>query len=277
MPVDPTKTKTLRDKFEADAYKRFRRVKGAIRQAVADEDVLGLGEQEARNADYDTPNPNDFRFLTDAEKKERFMQWLRQRIDDDVLEPTTRDNIRRGRHWTGSYVRSASRKGVEHATRELKKQGYDVPKESIEDVFNAPIHTDKLALVYTRAYDALEGITQEMDTQISRVLSDALVQGWNPRKAASKINDRVDKIGITRARTMARTEIIHAHATSTLDRFEALGVEKVGVEVELRTAGDSRVCPTCASLNGNVYSINEARGLIPIHPGCRCAYLPLVE
>jgi SPP1 gp7 family putative phage head morphogenesis protein len=46
--------------------------------------------------------------------------------------------------------------------------------------------------------------------------------------------------------------------------------------VELVTAGDLRVCPMCQGLNGKVYTIKEARGLIPVHPQCRCAWVPVM-
>jgi SPP1 gp7 family putative phage head morphogenesis protein len=282
MATDPTRTKTLRSDFSAECYRRFRPLKGALRTAIVDLDVLGLGESDAELADVSPPNPDDFRFLTDAEKKAQFQAWLDEQIDRGVLSagsatPNTRDNRNRARHWTASYVRAASKSGVRHADRELRKQGYDVPTGQLEDTFNKPIHQDKLQLLYTRVYDALEGVTTAMDKELSRTLTEGLSQGWNPRKTASKLNDRVDKIGITRARTMARTETIYAHAESTLDRFESVGVTEVTADVEFQDAGDSRVCPICESLDGNRYTIDEARGTVPAHPRCRCSWSPIVE
>jgi hypothetical protein len=59
------------------------------------------------------------------------------------------------------------------------------------------------------------------------------------------------------------------------------GEEKVveaafGTEmVEIETAGDDLVCPECESLAADgPYTIDEARGLIPAHPWCRCAFVP---
>jgi SPP1 gp7 family putative phage head morphogenesis protein len=84
----------------------------------------------------------------------------------------------------------------------------------------------------------------------------------------------LQKIGINRARMIARTEIIRAHAEGQLDALEKLGVDKVGVMVEWSTAGDDRVCSLCMSLEGVVLKIKEARGLIPRHISCRCAFSP---
>lgn len=67
---------------------------------------------------------------------------------------------------------------------------------------------------------------------------------------------------------------IRAHAEGQLDALERLGVTSVGVAVEWSTAGDDRVCPLCRPLEGVVYKVSEAHGLLPRHPRCRCAFLP---
>jgi len=38
------------------------------------------------------------------------------------------------------------------------------------------------------------------------------------------------------------------------------------------------VCPICQDIEeGNPYSINQARSLIPAHPKCRCAFVPVKD
>jgi len=73
---------------------------------------------------------------------------------------------------------------------------------------------------------------------------------------------------------VARTEIIRTHAEGQLDAFERLGVTEVGVMAEWITADDERVCPLCKSLDGVVLKVKEARGLLPRHTNCRCAWTP---
>lgn len=269
---DPTGTKTLRADFESECYHRFRDLKGDIREAVVRLDVLDLGAQRAENS---APDPERFRFLSNPEKREQFQAWLRTQIDDGVLEPLDSRAVRRGEHYSAQYVKKGYEKGVTDAGAKLRAAGVDA--EQIQDVGNHPVHASKLEQVYTRTYDGLEGITQEMDTQISRELSDAIANGYSPDKAARNLNDRVDTIGITRARTLSQTEIINAHATGALDRYESAGFAEVEIEAEYLTANDSSVCPKCESLHGNIYSIADARELIPHHPGCRCTVAPSVD
>lgn len=268
--VDPTHTKTLRRDYMAEAYKRFRTLKGLIRKAVVDLDVLGLGEKPPSIL-QDLPDIKEFRFATDAKKVEAFDNWFDGAIDSHLLE---RPDV--GEGWQSEYVRRGYDSGLRQSARELKRAGIDVPEEEgLAEVFNVPMHRDKLETLYTRNYTALKGITSAMGAQVSQVLTDGLVRGHNPRKMARKLNDRVDKIGITRARTMARTETIYTHNEAALTRYERQGLDKVTAEVEWLTAGDTRVCPLCAGMEGDIFTLKEARGMIPLHPNCRCTWLPV--
>jgi SPP1 gp7 family putative phage head morphogenesis protein len=274
MSADPTKTKTLRSEHESEYYNRFRQLKGQLRTAIVERDTLHLGAQRARNAQ---PNPRDYKFLSDAEKRKRFEAWLGKQIDNGVLVVESPDGARQGNHYSAPYIRKAYAKGVRHAGIEARKRGYDVDEESLADIFNTPVHRQKLEQLHTRVFENLNGITADMSDEIGDELATALSEGTNPRRAASSINDLVDKVGLTRARLLARTEIIHAHAEGTLDRLGRDGFEKVTADVEFSTAGDSRVCSICASLGGNTYTLEEARGRLPVHPQCRCAWLPIPE
>lgn len=123
-------------------------------------------------------------------------------------------------------------------------------------------------------YDDLEGVTRAMATKMARTLQDGLDQKLPPKEVAKNLAKDVTGIGKERAELIARTEIVRGHAEGQLDFLQSQGVEAVEASVEFRTAGDGKVCPICRQLNGKVYSTQAARGLIPIHPRCRCAWLP---
>lgn len=271
--VDPTRTKTLRRDYMADAYKRFRSLKGLIRKAVVDLDVLGLGQQPSQTLAGKLPNKGAFKFTNDAEKVDAFGNWLDGRLREGILEPPEDFPDR----WQKQYVQRAYNSGVRQAQIKMRQAGMDVPQldqTAFRNIFNQPIHKEKLQLLYTRNFKALKKITNEVDGEISRVLTNGLSQGWNPRKMARELNDRVDSIGITRARTMARTETIYTHNEAALTRYEQMGVKEVTQKVEWLTAGDLRVCPICSSNAGEKYSLEEAHGILPIHPNCRCTWVP---
>jgi SPP1 gp7 family putative phage head morphogenesis protein len=159
----------------------------------------------------------------------------------------------------------------------MKQQGIVGADEVSSSAFNAPRHTDAAQMLYARAYRELEGVSGKMGQEMSRVLAEGLTEGKNPRVIASDLNERVDDVGIRRGRVIARTETIRAHNEGALNRYQDFGnrLDGVTVKAEFATAGDARVCPICAGLEGRKFKLEEVRGLIPVHPLCRCTYLPV--
>lgn len=265
---DPTQTTMLRKRFEGDVAKRFRRLKGKINEAVIEQDGFGLRANRGR-----------FEFERSADKVAAFMDWLKEQERAEILEVSRGQSVTRANRpeWTDIYVRSAYQRGMAQSAAELRRQGADVADEWVTEAFTRPFHVDRVGLAATRTFEQLRGITDTMSQQISRVLAEGLSQGKGMRDIARAMNNRVDKIGITRARTLARTEVINAHAEASLNVYEEAGVRGVDAKAEFVTAQDEQVCPECAALEGTVRSIDEARGVIPVHPRCRCAWVPVVE
>ena len=257
LRTDPTRTTTLRKQFEAEFYKRFRRLKGRIRDEIDKQDGFGLKANRGR-----------FDFPRSDQKVAGFMEWLREAQREELIgvSPGTPVDRAAQQVWASTYIESAYRKGIQQAGSRMRAEGATVAPEWIDRAFNRPIHADRLGLAFTRAYNELEGITEAMDQQISRELAQGLADGINPRDIARNLNNRVDKIGITRARTLARTEVVSAHAEASLNSYEEAGIEGVEVEAEFSTAGDDRVCAECEALEGQTFSLDDARGMIPLHP-----------
>lgn len=265
--VDPSQTKTLRRRYSQKLRGRYAKLNVAIREGVAKRDVFGLrGDALEARPIEDLP---DLDYATDAQQHQAFMAWLNEQLQQGVLSVISRnENI---------YIKRAYKSGLRHAATELRKEGLSAPNlGNVDLVFNMPVHQDAVLLLYSKNYEALKGINSELAKQLSRTLAEGFTQGWNPRKMARKLTDRVNKIGKTRAETLARTAVIEAHATSTLNRFEQMGVDEVTGEAEFQTAEDARVCQRCKSLNGNTYPLAKARGMIPQHPRCRCVWLPVI-
>lgn len=277
---DPTGTTGIRKSFEADLVRRFKRLRRLIIEAVAENDVLGLAPKnrlQVRLGDQ-APARGSFAFARSDQKVQLFMSWLREEQARGILEiqPGASIESAAANAWTNTYIDSSYRKGIRDAGRKLREGGATVAESWTESFFNRPIHADRVGLIYTRTFSDLKGITDVMDTQISRVLAEGIANGQGPMQIAREMANRVDKIGITRARVIARTETIKAHADATLNAYTEAGIEGVEVEAEFTTAGDSSVCEECFSLEGKTYTIAESRGIIPVHPNCRCAWSPKV-
>lgn len=148
-------------------------------------------------------------------------------------------------------------------------------------------------LLFTRVYTELKNITSAMDLQISKVLSQGLIDGDGPRLLARKLISTINgtgmgDLGLTdtlgrfipaqrRAEMLARTEIIRAHHQATIQEYRNWGIEGITVLGEWMTAGDERVCFRCSSLQGKIFTLDEIEPMIPLHPMCRCIALPWIK
>lgn len=222
-------------------------------------------------------NDQRWKFRTNAEQLRLFEEWLKTEIQGEILQSQV------DAYWE-KYIEESYKKGLGRSFEEVNK-GKKVGREKnldfykgsksqfIQDSFHQPASIEKVKLLAGRVYTDLQGVTETMAAEIKRTLVDGMIQGRHPRVIAKQMNERVDKIGITRANTIARTEVMRAHAEGQLDAFDKMGVAQLGVSVEWSTA-IANVCPLCAPLEGIVVSIKESRGMLPRHPNCRCVWLP---
>ncbi len=296
---DPTRTTMLRNAFVRDVTKRFKTVRRNIITSLIANDALGLktaksGSSVRLSLKTNEPLPaKAFQFKTDAEKVEGFIKWLTAQTDFEVLglPPATEKTLANSSQWMNTYIDSSFRKGLRRGQTEIAKAKLNpfspqsVPEGavggtpqavafSVDTAFAAPVNAQSVQLIYTRAFQDLKGISDVMSQQISRVLATGLTEGRGPAYIARQIVDRVDKIGITRAKTLARTEVIRAHHTAMINRYEEAQILGVTVKAEWSTAGDDRVCPDCFWLDGELFTLKEVATLIPLHPNCRCIALP---
>lgn len=212
-----------------------------------------------------------FKFETSDEKLKSFNRWFANQVKKGILQV---DHT--GKPWTSKYVDSAYKKGRTRAYIQAK----DVSRthQSFLNVaFNSPEVVSKLRLLGTRNFEQLKGITADMSSQLNRILASGIAAGRAPREIAREISKSVDGINKRRAQVLARTELIMAHAEGQLDSYQEMGIEGIKVLAEFLTAGDKRVCPKCNALSGKVFTIAQARGLIPVHPSCRCAWSPVTN
>lgn len=271
--VDPTQTARVVGSFERDLIGRWRRVANGIQQVIVEEDGFGYERRGgAWNAKFDFPRSD--------RKVAAFMAWLRKMQNDEVLEVREGVSVEKAAAtaWSNKYISSAYQKGIARSAAQMRKGGLKITDRWVNAAFFRPIHADRIGLIYTRVYSDLRGITTAMDAKISRTLALGMAEGQAPKVIARQLVDEVKSLGIQRSRVIARTEVIRSHAEATLNTYEEAGLEDVGVQAEFTTAGDNRVCQKCKSLEaGNPYKMKNARGMIPAHPNCRCAWIPLVK
>jgi len=292
---DPSHTTGLRNAFAANMKRRFNELVKVLITSVVTNDCFGL-TPKPHTLQMNPAQQEAFAFVRSAEKVELFMKWLQEQVDRGILEVSVFQQIGSSvdAAWTNLYISDSYKRGVIRARYELKKAGYDVPTidqtGGIGVVMMGPLHVDRLGLLFTRVFNDLKGITAAMDMQISRVLAQGIADGDGmrllARKLVSTINGtKMGELGITdtlgrfipaqrRALMLARTEMMRAFNESALVEFRNWGVLGINVKAEYSTAKDDRVCPICQPLEGKVFTLDEASGMLPKHPSCRCIFLP---
>lgn len=248
-------------RYHDDLYTSLRRDRDGLLLAMSIEKEYKLETIPTTNTRW--------QFSSDPEKIKAFQGWLKTQIDQTILAQTEKELWQR-------FVEAGFKKGTARAFDDTKKSPRWGPHEGdfykgskqqfLRDSFRQPVAVEKVQLLASRVFTDLENVTDVMATHMSRSLIDGLVQGKGPREISRDLVENVDDIGITRATAIARTEIVRAHAEGQLEALDQLGVEEVGVQVELSTAGDGKVCEECQALEGTTFTIDEARGVIPLHP-----------
>jgi len=268
---DPTHTLNVRKAFARELDKRWRTVKLNVIDAVRDTDAFGLAPSAMISVN-----------VMAGGRLKTFQMWL-----DNVLSGAVVGSDR----WVKPYMTLGYAQGVRHASG-----------EETDD--------ERIGLLTEATKSELQGVAEAVSQQSMRAMNDGLLAHKLPRVVAKEIIDIIDSVGVTRSRMVASVSVVKAHATGTLDTLQERGVTRVGViperhshtvvqdaprrfkrganrdtinrrerrldrlgNVNVVTAGDSRVCPTCEGIaEDGPYSIDHARSLIPAHPSCRCAF-----
>jgi SPP1 gp7 family putative phage head morphogenesis protein len=287
--IDPTQTTRLRNAFSKDMGKRFTELALVVKRSVYNNDCFGLKLQANQ---MQPASENEFKYKSSAEKIALFLLWFQLQVDRGILSISSFEDP-----WTNKYVYEAYRRGVIRAHQELIKAGYKIPTieemGGIDVVLQGISHAERLELLYSGTFTNLKGVTDAMNTQISKILTEGFLKGEAPaliaRKLVAAINGTgMGELGITdtlgrfipasrRAEMIARTETIRCFAESTLQEFRNWGLEGVTALAEFQTQMDDKVCPKCEHLQGKVFTLDEAEGVIPVHPKCRCMWIPWIE
>ena len=294
--VDPTGTGAIRQAYERNLVRRFRKVASMARKALVERDVLGLKPKavearvqaaEFRSAlfpvarDSAVPPRHAFQHSAPADRLDAFSGWLYEIAQEEILGiiPGLPSRMAGRSTWQAQFLSRARRKGEGDAKARIKQAGGTKRRAGDDLALN---RKEKIAareradLIQQRAFGELEGITDATASRVSRVIAQGIEAGRSPAQIARELTRAVEGIGITRARTLARTETIWAYNEAALNEYEEAAIAGVAVEAEFSTSEDDAVCPECEALEGKVFSLDEAHGMIPVHPNCRCAFIPLI-
>lgn len=222
-------------------------------------------------------------YKTQAEQIEEFEKWLKDRVDQTLMTPAEAERWKK-------FITRGQEKGTARAFDDLLRRkgrgNRPIPRlnderagayiegrreQFIRQTLSRPVAIEKLKRLQSQALSEVRGMSSDLITKGRRVLSDGLSRNLSPRELAGKLV-KVLKVSEGRAETIAYTELVRAHAEAQLDAMESLGVKEVGVAIEWSTSATP--CKACEPMKGVVLKVGEARGMIPRHPRCKCAWVP---
>lgn len=281
FPEDPTKTVGIRKRWITEVERRYRELRKRIAK------LLLTGDAGSIPVPAVDPGllGNAYSYPTDPISVLRFMAWLQLQVDAVIIgNDATPDN-----NWQNRYIDQAYDRGITRTQADLIRSAMDanmLRSVTSADIIgtataslgvgtvNGPIHLEAIRTLYLRSYSDLQGVTDEMSKQIRRALVDGIEQGKGIRDIAKDINGRVDAIGATRSKLIARTETVRAYNVASVAEFQDVA-ERAGIEpaYEWVTAGDARVRPEHAKRNGKVYPAAQALAMLG-EPNCRCSLVP---
>lgn len=156
-------------------------------------------------------------------------------------------------------VKWVSKHGAE-MVREITDKSMDAMREFFRDGINRGWSTQEMA----RAIRPYVGLTEKQLVGLANYeeklietrpdLTANRIRSMTNTKAKRMVNDRVMLI--------SRTE-----SSSALNEGIREGYLQMGIK-RLERVEDPRCCDICAEYNGKIYTVDEAQGVLPEHPGC---------
>jgi len=272
--TDPTRTTGIQRAFVRAANKRLNQLQKYLIASVKTNNAFGL-KTNAIPLGASTPqlvlNPSQFANERDTQKLSSYEAYVASLIGTVFLYNDL------GQVFSDEFVEAGFKKGSARALTEWEKAGGDLPAAYTLGplALRTPL-TDQASMVKKRAKDAIEGDATKLQNRLNYNFGQALTSNATPTEAARGIRQAITTAKKEFERT-AVTEVVRGFNIGNVSQMEALGVTEVRVVAEWKTAGDDRVCQACQSLEGKIFPIDVIRGLIPLHPRCRCAALPILN
>jgi SPP1 gp7 family putative phage head morphogenesis protein len=127
--------------------------------------------------------------------------------------------------------------------------------------------------ISSRSLNLAQMVNGTTRKQLRAVLAEGVDLGESIPKITKRIKEFYTNGYERRAQIVARTEVIAAANEGAIQGFKEAGVEYM----EFYAALDERICPDCSALHEQIFYVKDAKNIIPIHPQCRCTWLPVVE
>lgn len=117
--------------------------------------------------------------------------------------------------------------------------------------------------------DRIWGNANDFNSRVMSDIEDMVIGGKSPDQLKKQLmKDYSTKF--SEADRLIRTEASHAYNTAALESYAQAGCQ------EVEFLAESDCCDLCKPYSKKKFLIADAP-VIPVHPNCRCTYLPVIE
>ena len=276
---DPTRTLSLRRRAASAIGGRFAKIRSAIRKEVVDKNVLNgtVIEEPETNAPR---RKRKYRYGYAPLPETDFTAFLDSLV---LLQLDLAEERPVEQYWLNTFIGAGYEAGIRNTRGTLKKEiqgieelagtlGADLP---IESALTNPAHLERLGLIYSRTFNGMQGVSEETLLQMRAVLGQGIVNGDSPQEIAEALNGRVSSIGEVRSKLIARTEIVNAHQSASIQEVknQQASFGTIEIKMQWQTTIDGRQRDEHRDWNNQIFTVEEAEARIG-EPNCRCSLAP---
>ncbi|SFQ22978.1 minor capsid protein [Caldicoprobacter faecalis] len=138
--------------------------------------------------------------------------------------------------------------------------------EFVKAAINMPIEGKRFS---DRIWDNKSKLVARVRDSVER----ALIDGTDIRKLAKEITNDFGS-SIYESQRLISTEVARAHTMAQEEIYHNSGVVQ---KVMWNATLEDNTCEECQALDGQIFDLDGDRPEIPLHPNCRCVFIPVVD
>lgn len=200
---------------------------------------------------------------------------------DAFVDSILLEGGREGLWFAEAYVRTGYQRGTAQEFANLGQQSpaYAAGRQGLQQLLASEPYRRRVALVRARAFEEMQGLSGNVKANMTRVLTDGVARGLNPREVARNLRGQAG-IEVRRADRIARTEITNALRRARWDEHDDAS-EQYGLRSMLMHY--SALSPTTrithASRHANLYTSDQIRDWYAVDGNsinCKCSQLSVL-
>lgn len=223
---NPTRTGRIERAWLKDVNRRWRE----FNKAAKDE----LYKTQSFTVNFLGPVDESGQLRMSEAQIKQYMKFVRQALDDIILGVVKRDGVEImvNDEWMRKYIERSYLQALQVSEKQLEASGIvsggtgvlDIVKgtatpslvSSTASAVLAPIHLDTIAFLHNRAFNSLSQVTDEMASDIRKILVSGVEEGKSLRETWQAISERTG-IKKSRAELITRTETIQAYQKGVIN------------------------------------------------------------